>query len=130
VEAQEYNPVVNSVSRIVRKTAPRPDFIGELKPELNGLFLVIVDGIEAWNLSLEKLQISRDNHHQLYWGEFELQIANLYAFKDEESTLEIAELQAMLNEEMTDWNKSRDRMQDMVDKLTKAKKELATLAFN
>lgn len=36
----------------------------------------------------------------------------------------------MLNEEMENWNKARDRMQDMVDKLTKAKKELATLAFN
>jgi hypothetical protein len=55
VEAQEYNPVVNSVSRIVRKIAPRPDFIGELKPELNGLFNSIVDGIEAWNLTLERL---------------------------------------------------------------------------
>jgi len=89
-----------------------------------------MDGIQAWSISLENLQSLRENHHQLYWGEFEMQIANLYAFKDEESTLEIAELQQMLNEEMDDWNKSRDRMQDMVDKLTLAKKELATLAFN
>lgn len=85
--------MVNSISRIVKKVAPRPDFIGELKPELNSLFNIIVDGIDLWTLSLEKLQASRDTHHQLYWGEFELQIANLYAFKDEESTAEIAELQ-------------------------------------
>lgn len=92
IELQEYNPVVNSVSRIVKKIAPKPDFIGELKPELNSLFNIISDSIEAWNLTLEKLHELRETHHQLYWGEFDMQIGNLYAFKDEESTLEIAEL--------------------------------------